>query len=170
VAARRSGGGVNSNLTGGLFMSTDGAESWKRLSSEDMYRCVDFAVDPEDRNIIYVATMDGLAGKGGVYKTTDGGKSWANCNVEYDKSNLNYIEGMTVTINPQNRNVLYFCAMTHGMFISKDAGKTWSALGPAKSPPFLACTRLFWDPEDIKTVYVVTFGGGVWKGPDPAGE
>ncbi len=170
VAARRSGGGVNSNLAGGLFMSSDGAESWKRLSNEEMYRCVDFAVDPEDRNIIYVATMDGLAGKGGVYKTSDGGNTWANCNVEYDKSNLNYIEGMTVTINPQKRNVLYFCAMTHGMFLSKDAGKTWSALGPAKSPPFLQCTRLFWDPEDIKTVYVVTFGGGVWKGPDPGVE
>ncbi len=93
-----------------------------------------------------------------------------NCNVTYDQSRMGYIEGMTVTINPQKRNVLYFCTMTHGMFLSKDAGKTWSAVGPLKSPPFLQCTRLFWDPEDIKTVYVVTFGGGVWKGSDPAGE
>ena len=39
---------------------------------------------------------------------------------------------------------------------------------PANSPPFLNCLRIYWDPEDSKTVYIVTFGGGVWKGPDPA--
>ncbi len=169
VAARRKGPGVAQNLTGGLYMSTDGAETWTRISSEAMYRCVDFAVDPQDRNIIYVAAMDGLGHKGGVYRTSDGGKTWENPEIPYDRQRMEYIEGLTVTIHPQKREVLYFCSQTHGMFLSKDSGKTWSEIGPLKSPPFLECTRVFWDPEDINTVYVVTFGGSVWKGPDPVG-
>jgi len=170
TAARRKGQGVSNDLTGGIYMSTDGAETWTRISNDAMFRCVDFAVDPDDKKIIYVAAMDGLGHKGGAYRTTDGGKTWENTPVPYDKSVESYLEGMTMTIHPQKRNVVYFCTHTHGMFLSRDAGKTWSSIGPLKSPPFCNCTRIFWDPEDIKTVYIVTFGGGVWRGPDPAVE
>jgi len=93
MPARRKGKGVSENLTGGLFKSTDGAESWKRISSPEMYRTICFAVHPEDQKIIYVAAMDGLGHTGGVYKTTDGGATWANLNVAYDKERCGYIEG-----------------------------------------------------------------------------
>jgi photosystem II stability/assembly factor-like uncharacterized protein len=169
VAARRKGAGAADNLTGGLFMSTDAAETWTRISSDAMYRCVEFDVDPTDKNIIYVAAMDGLGHKGGVYRTTDGGKTWDNPKIDYDKRICDYIEGMTVTIHPRLRNVIYFCAHSHGMFISKDSGKTWAAASPAQSPPHMKVQRFFWDPQDPKTVYTATFGGGIWKGPDPAG-
>jgi photosystem II stability/assembly factor-like uncharacterized protein len=170
VAARRKGAGAADNMTGGLFMSTDAAETWTRISNDAMYRCVEFDVDPTDKNIIYVAAMDGLGHKGGVYRTTDGGKTWDNPKIDYDKRISDYIEGMTVTIHPRMRNVIYFCAHTHGMFLSKDSGKTWSAAAPVQSPPFMKVHRFFWDPQDPKTVYVATFGGGIWRGPDPAGD
>ena len=167
VAARRKGAGIAKDLTGGLFMSTDAAETWTRISSDPMFRCVDFAVEPADKNIIYVAAMDGLGHKGGVYKTADGGKTWDNPTIDFDKRTCDYIEGMTITLHPTKPNVLFFSTMTHSFFISRDAGKTWSASEPLKSPPFVNCTRFYWDPEDAKTVYVATFGGGIWRGPDP---
>ena len=170
VAARRKGPGAPRNLTGGLFLSTDKAESWRRISNDAMFRCVEFAVDGQDRNVIYVAAMDGLGHKGGVYRTTNGGKTWDNPTIDYDRKLCDYIEGMTVTIHPRKRGVVFFCSHTHGMFLSRDSGKTWAALGPLKSPPFMSCTRIYWDPEDAATVYVTTFGGGIWRGPDPAGE
>jgi hypothetical protein len=167
VAARRKGTGLAENLAGGLYLSTDGAETWTRISSDTMFRCVDFAADAEDRNVIYLAAMDGLGHQGGVYLTADSGKTWANPPVPYDKSVENYIEGIAVAIHPQMRNVIYFLTQTHGMFLSRDSGRTWVPLGPLQSPPFKECTRIFWDPDDIKTVHIVTFDGGAWKGPDP---
>lgn len=166
IIGKRAAGGKF--VTGGLFMSTDGADTWTKISSEAIFRPVDFCVDPTDKNIIYVAAMDGMGHTGGVYKTTDGGKAWTHADVPYDKSEINYIEGMCCQQNPKDPKVIYFLTHTHGMFISKDAGKTWAAVGPLKSPPFATITRLFWNSDDPKNVYVATFGGGIWKGPDPA--
>lgn len=168
VAGRRKGKGVDTNLPGGVYVSADKAETWKRITTDDIFRPVDFAVHPEDKNTIYVAVMDGLSHTGGVYKTTDGGAKWENLNVQYDKTHCSYIEGYNVTLNPKDPNIVYFFAHTHGMFLSRDAGKTWEPLKAPKAPPFMVCSRIYWDPEDPKTVYIVTFGGSVWKGPDPA--
>ena len=170
VAGRRKGRGVEKNLTGGLYRSTDGSESWSRISSKDIFRPVDFAIHPEDRDTIYLAVMDGLAHRGGVYKTTDGGSSWKNLGVPYDKSLCGYIEGFSIALNPKDPNIVYFFSNTHGFFLSRDAGSTWSEVREPRSPPFRNCQRIYWDPEDEETVYIVTFGGGVWKGRDPALE
>ena len=167
VAGRRSGRGVSRHLTGGLYVSADAAESWKRISPEAVFRPVDFCFDPDNKDVIYLAVMDGLGHTGGVYKTTDGGAKWDLLKIEYDKKISSYIEGMTVQLNPRNKKVVYFSTHTHGMYLSKDAGRTWSTIGPLKSPPFGNCIRMTWDPDDAKTVYILTFGGGVWKGPDP---
>ncbi|MFC1451738.1 WD40/YVTN/BNR-like repeat-containing protein [Verrucomicrobiota bacterium] len=168
VAGRRKGRGVESRLTGGLYVSTDGAEHWIKISSTAMFRTVDFAIDPEDRNTIYVAAMDGLGHKGGVYKTTDAGRTWRLSVPDYDKAFCGYIEGYSVFLHPRNPEVVYFFANTHGFFVSYDAGETWRECRAPDCPPFRNCQRIFWDPEDLKTVYIPTFGGGIWKGPDPA--
>ena len=168
VAGRRKGRGVDRDLAGGLFMSGDGAETWKKISSPEMFRTVDFALDPVDRNVIYVAAMDGMGHTGGVYKTEDGGATWRLLNVQYDRAVCGFIEGFGVQIHPKDRKTLYFLTNTHGMFLSRDAGETWAEIRAPKCPPFMNCQRITWDPCDIRTVYIVTFGGGVWKGPDPA--
>jgi len=168
VAGRRPGKGVDVAVTGGLHKSTDGAETWTRISSDEIFRPVDFCIHPTELNTIYVAVMDGLGHKGGIYKTTDGGKTWTQSVPDYDKKFCSYIEGFSVALNPRDPNIVYFLTSTHGMFLSRDAGKTWTAIGPEKSPPFMTAQRIYWDPEDPGTVCFVTNGGSVWKGPDPA--
>jgi photosystem II stability/assembly factor-like uncharacterized protein len=168
VVGRRPGKGVEQPITGGLYKSTDGAETWTRISSDAMFRPVDFVIHPNDPNTIYVAVMDGLGHKGGLYKTTDGGKTWIQSVPDYDKKLCGYIEGFSVALNPKDPNIVYFLTNTHGMFLSRDAAKTWQVPGPDTSPPFMNAQRICWDPEDPDTVYLVTNGGSVWKGPDPA--
>jgi len=168
VAGRRKGRVVDQDLPGGLYKSTDQAESWKRITPDDIFRPVDFALHPDDPNVIYVAVMDGLGHKGGVYKTTDGGVSWHNTNVPFDKAVCDYIEGFSVALHPKDPNIVVFCTCTHGMFLSRDAAKTWAELKGPNAPPFANCLRITWDPEDPRTAYVTTFGGGAWKGPSPA--
>ena len=168
VAGRRKGRGLDRDLPGGLFKSSDGAETWKRISPDDIFRPVDFAIHPDDSGTIYVAAMDGLGHTGGVYKTTDGGQTWQNMNVPYDRNWCGYIEGFSVSLNPKDPNTVYFFTNTHGIFLSRDAGKTWSELRQPKAPPFMNCQRIYWAPDDPRTVYIVSFGGGVWSGVDPA--
>ncbi|HUU43253.1 MAG TPA: hypothetical protein VMX57_05705, partial [Planctomycetota bacterium] len=146
VAGRRPGGGVARFTTGGIYKSTDAADSWTRISSDAMFRPVDFVVHPTDPDIIYVAAMDGMAHKGGVYKTTDGGRTWTQSVPDYDRNIEGYIEGFSVALNPKDPEIVYFTSNTHGIFLSRDGAKTWEATTPKNSPPFLNCSRITGDP------------------------
>jgi photosystem II stability/assembly factor-like uncharacterized protein len=170
VAARRAGGEGEAPLSGGVFLSTDRGERWKKISPPEMFRPVDVACHPEKPDILYVAAMDGMGHDGGVYKTVDGGGQWQRLSIPFDRRICAYQEGFSVALNPRRPEIVYYLTITHGMFISFDAGASWRAAAAGASPPFLSCQRIQWDPLDGKTVYVSTFGGGVWRGPDPAGE
>jgi hypothetical protein len=49
-----------------------------------------------------------------------------------------------------------------GLWLSKDAGKTWKALDGL---PFRNAQRVAFDPKDDSVIYVSTFGASVWRGP-----
>jgi len=49
-----------------------------------------------------------------------------------------------------------------GLWLSKDAGKTWKALDGL---PFRNVQRVTFDPKDNSVIYVSTFGTSVWRGP-----
>jgi photosystem II stability/assembly factor-like uncharacterized protein len=71
----------------GLYMSTDGGQTWTRTLSVDAHTgVVDVAIDPSDSDVMYAATYQrqrrafGFHGGGpgsGLWKSTDGGRSWA---------------------------------------------------------------------------------------------
>ncbi|HUU42444.1 MAG TPA: hypothetical protein VMX57_01610, partial [Planctomycetota bacterium] len=167
VAGRRPGNGVSTYISGGLFRSTDGALTWTNIGPSEMWRPVDFAIHPTDPDIIYVAAMDGFGHYGGVYKTTDGGTSWTRSVPDFDPTIVGWIEGFGVFLNPQDPDIVTYTTGTHGIFISTDAGATWNETDATSSPPFRNVQRITYDPADPDTVWIATFGGGVWTGPDP---
>ena len=74
------------NENRGIYKTTDGGESWKKVLYENQLTGAnDLAIDPSDPNVLY-ATMwyrirrawsDPVPGPGGgVYKSTDGGDTW----------------------------------------------------------------------------------------------
>ena len=164
VAARRKGKGVSKNLTGGIYRSTNKGKIWEKISSEEMFRPVDFVIRPDDKQSIYVAAMDGMGKSGGVYITHDGGRTWKRTVPDFDKKHLSYIEGYSVALHPTDHKKIYFTSVTHGLFISHNDGKTWQAASPQKSPPFMSCLRIHRDPLDATKVFITTFGGGIWHG------
>lgn len=85
------------------------------------------SIDPNDPNIIFVATPSG-----GVWKTNDGGNTW---NTTYD--NQPVLGASAIAIDPTNSNIIYVgtgdkdASHTVGFGILKsiDGGSTWDTTG-----------------------------------------
>lgn len=167
VTGRRRG--LKFAALGGLYRSTDGGESWEDITaSQPLHWPTGFDLDPTDSEVIYLpaATIPG-GREGGIYKTTDGGRSWTRLLRDEDfagKGGPSYVHGMFVTVDPQNPERVYFGTGSHGLWYSSDAGTTWKQ---SPDPPFGSVHRVSWHPEDHSTIYVTTFGGGVFKGNWP---
>jgi photosystem II stability/assembly factor-like uncharacterized protein len=144
----------------GLYRSTDGARTWEGISrSHPLLWPKDYDVDPRDSRVIYLGAADANNEEGGLYKTTDGGVSWTRI----ARKNS---ECFGATIHPRKPDWVYMCLTENaedcGLWLSKDAGKTWKALGGL---PFRNAQRVTFDPKDDSIIYVSTFGASVWRGP-----
>jgi photosystem II stability/assembly factor-like uncharacterized protein len=61
----------------GVFKTTDGGKTWRRvLFVNDSTGIVDLVIDPHDRLTLYAAAWSRHGPGSGIHKTTDGGKTW----------------------------------------------------------------------------------------------
>ena len=154
-------------VPGGLWVSGDKGETWRDLTSSwRVPRPTDFAVHPKDENTIYVAAST-IPGReiGGIYKTTDGGKTWTRLIDDQEFAKWcppSYIETSTINMHPDDPNLLYAGSDGHGLWYTRDAGRTWK---PFESFPFSSPQNVAFEPADHKAMIVTTFGAGAWRGP-----
>lgn len=154
-------------VNGGIWKSTDGGDSWTDVTaSAKLAWPTAFVVDPQDENTMYVTacTIPGSS-QGGMYKTTDGGKTWKHILTDEmlaKDGGASFTHGMAVQLHPDDPQKVYFGSGSHALWYSKDGGANFE---PFRKFPFSAVQNVTFDPKDHKTVYVSTFGGGVWKGP-----
>ncbi|MCZ7647929.1 MAG: hypothetical protein M5U26_22170 [Planctomycetota bacterium] len=171
VTARRVGGRESREFPepGAVYRSSDGGANWEEITrSQPLYWPNEFAVDPRDSKVLYLAAATvPKRNEGGLYKTVDGGASWARLLKDEDfagKGGPSYVQGMFVTLDPKDPERVYLGTDSHGLWVSHDAGKSWKQV---EGLPFGNIHRVTFDPADHETVYVTTFGGGVWKGKMP---
>jgi photosystem II stability/assembly factor-like uncharacterized protein len=110
---------VDAPRQGGVYLSDDAGESWRRVHSAQRVwgRGSDFAevkVDPKNKDIVYVANTS-------AYRSTDGGKTFTAF-----KGAPGGDDYHTVWINPDNPQILLL-ASDQGATISVNGGKTWSS-------------------------------------------
>jgi len=153
-------------VPGGLWKSSDGGDHWSDLTARVALRWpTGFAVDPRDPNVIYIAaaTPPGFP-QGGLHKTTDGGKTWKHIVTDADLAKSggeSYSHCMFVTLHPDQPDYVYLSTGAHGLWLSKDTGKSWQRF---EYLPFRSITRVSFEPSDRKIMYVATFGAGLWTG------
>jgi photosystem II stability/assembly factor-like uncharacterized protein len=106
------------NETRGVFKTTDGGKSWKKVLSISQKTGVnDIAMDPGDPNTLYAAAWERQRrhwndprpepgfNEGGVFKTTDGGQTWTRLTNGLPPANV--LGRIGVAIAASNPKVVY---------------------------------------------------------------
>ncbi len=156
------------NAERGVFVSTDGGKSWRKvLYKDDKTGAIDVAFARDNPRIGY-ATMwyhyvtpenplAGLLGTGGagIYKTTDGGETWTPVMIP-QLANA-HLGRMGVAVAPGGQRVFVIVSERKrgGLFRSDDSGATWKRT--TEDPRIQGngyFSRVFLDPHNSDTVYV----------------
>jgi len=136
---------------GAVYKSTDGAASWRELSSSPSCCVADLAIDPQNSETVYA-----VSGHDGIVKSTDGGTTWTAVNSGLPTGNG--VEALL--IDPQNPGTIYGRTYGSGVYRSIDGGAHWSTLNGGLTN--LNVLSLAIDSRDASTVYAGTSGGGVF--------
>lgn len=160
VARRSEDGSIGNEGDGALYVSSDGAEHWSRLSLPDGVNGPNsVTIDSRDSRRLYLASWrrrgTERTGGGGIYLSTDAGQSWRNV---LDKDQHVY----DVTVDPRRPATLYAAGFESSAWRSIDRGEHWERI---KGFDFKWGHRVIPDPADPRMIFVTTFGGSVWHGP-----
>ncbi len=143
----------------GLFKSTDGGTTWKKLTKglptpkEGLGR-IGFCIAPSNSNRLY-ATVD--AGRlGGIYRSDDAGESWTNINSDgrFWGRGSDFAE---IKADPKNADIVYSANVV--TWKSVDGGKNWTGFRGA--PGGDDYHRIWINPNDPKIMLIALDQGGI---------
>ncbi len=151
--------GAWNGAASGLFKSTDGGTTWKKLTTglpttEQGLGRIGFCIAPSNSNRLY-ATVD--AGKyGGIYRSDDAGESWANINAD-ERLWGRGADFAEVKVDPVNADIAYTADVV--VWKTLDAGKTWNAFRGA--PGGDDYHRIWINPNDPKIILIASDQGAI---------
>ncbi|MGH7602447.1 MAG: WD40/YVTN/BNR-like repeat-containing protein [Gemmatimonadaceae bacterium] len=159
------------NTERGVFKTTDGGKSWRKvLYRNDSTGISDLVMDAKDPETLYAAfwqawrtpwqLVSGGAGSG-IFKTTDGGEHWTEI-TRNPGLPAGIIGNIGLAVSPVNPSHVWALveADSGGVFRSLDGGATWTRTNSDHRLRQRAWyyTRIFADPKDENTVYVLNTG------------
>lgn len=140
----------------GVFKSTDGGATWKRLTSaqglpESPLGKIAVSIAPSNPKRVYALIETGWNGKGSLWRSDDGGDKWAVVNYSHILAERpHYYTRML--ISPKNQDEVYF--PNNSMGVSMDGGKT------ARSIQWGGDNHDMWvDPSDADRMMIGNDGG-----------
>ncbi len=129
------------NAERGVFRTTDGGVTWKKvLYKDENTGAVDLAFDPRDANTVYAVLWQARQGPwengqfsgpgSGLFKSTDGGDTWKPLTQGLPSFAADQLGRIGIGIAPSKPDRIYALveARTCGVFRSEDAGATWARI------------------------------------------
>lgn len=153
----------------GIYKSTDGGGSWKKvLFANENAGAVDLVMDPNNPRVLYASTWRvqrtpyslSSGGEGSaLWKSTDSGETWKeiSTNKGFPKDTLGII-GVTVSpVNSQRVWAIVENKAEGGLYRSEDGGSSWTKINDERKLRQRAWyyTRVYADTEDEDVVYVL---------------
>ncbi|MGB3589963.1 MAG: glycosyl hydrolase, partial [Tunicatimonas sp.] len=179
----------NVSVGKGVYKSTDGGETWKKMGLEQTGQLGKIQIHPTNPDVLYVAALGNIFGPNserGVFRSKDGGASWEKTLYINDSTGV-----IDLVLDPTNPRILYAGAWQverkpwtlidggkgSGLFKSTDGGDTWKRLdkglptgvvgrvGVAVSP---VNSQRVWTimehvDEDKGGIYLSEDAGSSWK-------
>ncbi|MHC4426549.1 MAG: WD40/YVTN/BNR-like repeat-containing protein [Planctomycetota bacterium] len=143
----------------GIYKSTDGGQSWKRMGLSDSQHIGRILVDPRDSDVVFV----------GLFKTTDGGRTWKAV------LEIGANTGVTdIAFDPRDPDVLYAASYQRrrhvGLLIgggpesaiykTTDRGRTWKKLNNGLPAVDIGRIALAVSPQNPDVVYALVYAAG----------
>ncbi len=174
----------------GLYKTTDGGRSWRRvLAGDEDTGVTEVAMDPSDPSTLYAATYQrrrqafGFVGGGpgsALHKSTDGGATWTRLTAGLPTGIVGRIG---ISVYRKNPNVVYvsveqgerYTSSTSyeqrraGLYRSDDKGASWRHMSDYNPRPAYS-SKLLVDPLDERRLYQVQYSvsddsGHTWREP-----
>ena len=156
----------------GLFKTTDGGETWRKvLYRSEKAGAVDVSVDATNPDVLYASVWEawrrswGMSSGGedsGLFKSTDGGESWTEItdNVGLSEGPVGKIGVAVSPANPDRVWALIEHEPDGGVWRSDDAGATWEKVNDERKLRQRAFyyTRVYADPNDEDVMYALNTG------------
>lgn len=148
---------------GGLWATTDNANSWEVLTDSNAVLGISAIVIPSDFDVsqtIYIGTGDRDARDNfsvGVLKSTDNGITWQQTSLVFAPQDEELVNKMK--INPNDDNNI-FAATSDGFYITTDAAETWTKTISFEFVDIELC------PNNPNIIYGSTRGGNIYKTTD----
>ncbi len=154
----------NSNSERGVFKTTDGGKTWRKvLFVNNDTGCASLAMDSQDSSILYAGmwqyrrlpyTFNSGGPGSGLFKSTDGGSTWVKLSKGLPEGDLGRIG---VAVAPSRPSVVYAVveAKHSALFRSDDLGETWKEMNNGEEivgRPFYFAT-LWVDPKNFNRIY-----------------
>jgi len=165
----------------GLFKTTDGGRTWKKiLYKNDLTGCSDVDIDPTNANIVYAGMWtfrrwawytESGGGETAVYKSADGGGTWNRLSGPESSRGLpkGLMDRIGIAVSRSNPSVAYVVSETKDegeLWRTDDAGATWRMVSRDPNinfrPFYYADIRV--DPQNPNTVYALS--GSLYKSED----
>ena len=165
----------------GLYKSTDGGRTWKRVLFKDtLTGCSDVDLDPGSSDVVYAGMhrhqrypwyFTSGGGETGLYKSTDGGETWEKLTGKGNGRGLpeGDMDRVGVSIHRANPDVVYMISETKTegeLWRTDDGGRTWRTVNRDPNinfrPFYYSDVRA--DPKNPNVVY--TLSGSLYKSED----
>ena len=177
VSRRSDDGSIGDDGDGVLYRSSDGAESWTKITlPSGCNGPTDIVTSGKyPKRLVLSAWGRVMPGDlspdegGGIYISDDEGRTWTqtmgqrSAGVAPATKPATFADQHIYALTFDLRNDRYYaCGFNGSAYYSEDGAQTWSRI---RGYDFKWGHRVIPDPYDPEMVHIVTFGGGVWYGP-----